>query len=139
MFLLRFAVTSFQEPNSRICQHHDEYEKRWERGSFLKTVKARVLQDAPGNEYPPHWRIWLSTNAETDGTAIWLEHKFDVPNSGEWVSEKVFSIPVVPKKRHPPSPGSPALIVFERTPVESLEDDIEKYVLSFRCSSFPVV
>lgn len=85
-----------------------------------------MIADAPDNTYPPQWRIWASTNSESDATAIWLEHKLDVPDSGEWLSDKVFSIPVVPKARGPPSPGSPGLVIFERTPLEGCADSIEK-------------
>ena len=91
----------------------------------MKSIRVRALTDAQDHAYPSQWRVWLSTNSEKDGTAIWLEHKFDVPQSGDWESAHVFSIPVVPKARHPPSPGSPGLIVFERTPLEGL-DDLEK-------------
>ena len=91
-------------------------------------MRARVVTDAPEHVYPAQWRVWLSTNTDGahDGTAIWLETKFGVPEAGEWASERVFSIPVVPKTRKPPHPGSPGLIVFERTPLEGLEDEIEK-------------
>ncbi len=70
--------------------------------------------------------MWLSMNTENDKTAIWLEHKFDVPSSGRWISETVFSIPAFKK---PQAEDSPGLIVFERTPVEGVDDEIEKYVL----------
>lgn len=52
------------------------------------------------------------------------------------MSDKVFSIPVVPKSRKPPSPGSPGLIVFERTPLEGFDDVIEKSVQWTHSSSF---
>ena len=65
-------------------------------------------------------------NTENDNTAIWLEHKFDVPSSGEWVSENVVSIPAFKK---PKSKGSPGLIVFERTPLEGVDDEIERCVI----------
>ena len=94
----------------------------------MTAIRARVVTEAPDNVYPPHWRIWLSTNSVNDGTAIWIQHKLDVPESGEWFSKNVFSIPVVPKSRNPPSPGSPGLIIFERTPLGDLNDDIAKCV-----------
>lgn len=83
------------------------------------------------DDYPPEWRIWLSTNTENDGTAIWLEQKFDVPDSGEWKSESIFSIPVLPKFDNPPSPGAPGLIVFERTPLDGVADALERSVESY--------
>lgn len=67
-------------------------------------------------------------NPENDGTAIWLQHKFDVPASGNWISENVFSIPVVSEVQGPPLQGSPGFIIFERTPLEGIGDDIERYV-----------
>lgn len=67
-------------------------------------------------------------NPEMDGTAIWLERKFDVPASGQWSSETIFSIPLASNKA---SPASPGLIVFERTPLEGIADEIERYVCSF--------
>lgn len=78
------------------------------------------------DDYPPEWRIWLSTNTVNDGTAIWLETKFDVPESGEWHAESIFSIPVLPKYDNPPSPGAPGLIVFERTPTDGVDDVLER-------------
>ena len=110
----------------RHRQSHEEHQKRWARGSFLKAIRVRVIVGAPDGVYPPQWRVWLSTNSESDATAIWLEHKLDVPDSGEWLTDKVFSIPVLPKTRNPPSPGCPGLILFERTPLEDLDDDLQK-------------
>ena len=85
-------------------------------------MKSRLQ---PGAELP-EWCLWLSLNSENDKTAIWLEHKFDVPSSGFWVSENVFSIPAFEK---PEAQGSPGLVVFERTPLEGVDDEIERYVL----------
>jgi hypothetical protein len=65
-------------------------------------------------------------NPESDATAIWLERKFDVPESGQWASEAVFSIPVVPTRIIDPS-DSPGLIVFECTPLEGVADDLERF------------
>lgn len=64
-------------------------------------------------------------NPENDRTAIWLEQKFDVPESGTWESEVVFSIPIPP---NPTREGFPGLIVFECTPLEEVADEIERYV-----------
>lgn len=90
------------------------------------------MKNATADEdYPPHWRIWLSTNTENDGTAIWLEQKLDVPDSGEWKSETIFSIPVLPKFDNPPSPGAPGLIIFERTPMDGVGDILERSVMYY--------
>ena len=89
-------------------------------------MRHRVKHATADEDYPPEWRIWLSTNTENDGTAIWLEQKFDVPESGEWKSESIFSIPALPKYDNPPSPGAPGLIVFERTPMDGVNDVLER-------------
>lgn len=70
------------------------------------------------------WSIWLSMNPESDGTAIWLERKFDVPASGAWASEAVFSIPLA--AGGPGTAGYPGLIVFEATPLGDVSDELEK-------------
>jgi hypothetical protein len=75
------------------------------------------------------WDIWLSLNPESDATAIWLERKFDMPDSGSWVSDSVFTIPLAPSKS-PRAPGFPGMIVFECTPVGDVVDELEKYVFS---------
>ncbi len=67
----------------------------------------------------------MSTNNENDNTAIWLERKLNVPSSGFWVRDGVFSIPTFEKLE---AQGSPGLIVFERTPLEGVDDEIERCV-----------
>jgi nuclear mRNA export protein SAC3 len=62
-------------------------------------------------------------NPETDATAIWLERKFDVPASGRWYTENIFSIPLASGGASPVSPG---LIIFECTPLEGVTDEIER-------------
>lgn len=89
---------------------------------MLDRLKARL---APGDELED-WCLWVSMNTENDNTAVWVERKFDVPTSGNWVSENVFSIPAFSKSEGQSSPG---LIVFERTPLEGVDDEIEKYVI----------
>jgi hypothetical protein len=70
------------------------------------------------------WQIWLSTNPDSDATAIWMERKFDVPDSGFWVSENIFSIPAT--QSHNRLNGFPGVIVFECTPIQNVKDDIER-------------
>ncbi|KAI0764227.1 SAC3/GANP/Nin1/mts3/eIF-3 p25 family-domain-containing protein [Trametes elegans] len=125
----RRKSTQFAEPLSdealaqRLQQNREENERRWEQGSFRRTILTRLQASlAPGTELPD-WCIWLSTNSVNDKTAIWLEHKFDVPASGSWVSENVFSIPAYNPLEHQ---GSPGLIVFERSPIEDVDDEIER-------------
>jgi hypothetical protein len=55
-----------------------------------------------------------------------MERKFDVPDSGYWASEGVFSIPV--STGHDALKGFPGIIVFECTPVQNVRDDIERSV-----------
>lgn len=55
-----------------------------------------------------------------------MDRKFDVPKSGEWFADNVFSISL---KEGDTDSASPGLIVFERTPHEGAQDDIERYVL----------
>lgn len=53
-----------------------------------------------------------------------MERKFDVPDSGFWVSENIFSIPVT--QSHNRLNGFPGVIVFECTPIQNVKDDIER-------------
>ncbi|KAF9809634.1 hypothetical protein IEO21_07326 [Rhodonia placenta] len=115
--------------------NHEEHKRRWAQGSFLRSIRIRVRSSSPKGRPHIQWRTWLSLNPENDGTAIWLEHKFDVPSSGSWDSETVFSIPAIPDPKGVRSRGSPGLIVFERTPLEDLPDEIErKYRILDDCS-----
>lgn len=119
----------------RLKENHEEHKRRWAQGSFLRSIRIRVRSSSPKGRPHIQWRTWLSLNPENDGTAIWLEHKFDVPSSGSWDSETVFSIPAIPDPKGVRSRGSPGLIVFERTPLEDLPDEIErKYRILDDCS-----
>ncbi|KZT03060.1 uncharacterized protein LAESUDRAFT_729568 [Laetiporus sulphureus 93-53] len=110
----------------RFKETQEEHERRWARGSFLRSIRQHVTVSSPGGQPSSEWRLWLSMNPVHDGTAIWLEHKFDVPASGTWDSEKTFSIPAIPNAHRSISRGSPGLIVFECTPLNDLQDDLEK-------------
>jgi len=66
-------------------------------------------------------------NPDSDATAIWLERKFDVPASGWWESDTVFSIPLS-RNNASSSLGFPGLIIFECTPLEGVTDDLERFV-----------
>jgi hypothetical protein len=74
---------------------------------------------------PFDYCLWLSLNPENDGTAIWVERKFDMPDSGAWASENVFSIPLARSA----DSRSPGLVIFECSPLHGLEDEIEKCVI----------
>ncbi|KAJ7039915.1 hypothetical protein C8F04DRAFT_1085319 [Mycena alexandri] len=122
----------------RFQENKEEHARRWAQGSFLQILRSllksrsRSASNSPSSGF---WRIWLSLNPESDATAIWLECKFDVPGSGgQWETETVFSIPVASK---PPitAEGYPGVIMFECTPLEGVEDDLErKYRVLDDCS-----
>lgn len=115
-----------------IFQNQEEHQRRWAQGSFLRTVRKRVAELSPDEESHAAWRTWLTLNTENDGTAIWLEHKFDLPHSGEWISDSVFSMPAIPHNGDGRlSLGSPGLVIFERSPLEGIPDSIERLVMLF--------
>ena len=91
----------------------------------MQVIRKRVKTLKPSALKLP-WHIWLSLNPESDATAIWLERKFDMPTSGSWVNESVFSIPLS-SAGDPASTGYPGVIVFECTPLGEVTDDLEKY------------
>jgi len=64
-------------------------------------------------------------NPESDATAIWLQKKFDVPNSGYWLSEAVFSIPLMSTSSG--SSQHPGMLIFECTPLDDVSDGLERY------------
>lgn len=103
-------------------QNHEQHERRWAPGTFLAALRAHV-----GNPAPFDYCLWLSLNPENDGTAIWVEKKFDMPNGGAWVSERVFSISLAAVA----ASRSPGLVVFECTPLHGVDDEIEKCVFFF--------
>ncbi|KAJ7484620.1 SAC3 domain-containing protein [Mycena latifolia] len=123
----------------RFQENKEEHARRWAQGTFLQTIRALLKSKSAKPPSAALWRLWLSLNPESDATAIWLECKFDVPGSGgQWETETVFSIPVVskPQRNAEPSPsGYPGIIVFECTPLEGVEDDLErKYRILDDCS-----
>jgi hypothetical protein len=104
-------------------QNHEQHERRWAPGTFLAALRAHV-----GDPAPFDYCLWLSLNPENDGTAIWVERKFDMPNSGAWVSERVFSIPVAAGA----ASRSPGVVVFECTSLHGVDDEIEMCVFCFQ-------
>jgi hypothetical protein len=127
MLISLFGLTEF----AFFCsdQNQEEHQRRWAKGSFLEVLRAYVRRVTPASSPSPDWRAWVSTNPDNDGTAVWLEHKFNIPASGEWESESIFSIPVFDEKGSTPCPG---IIFFECTPLERLTDEIERFVHSPR-------
>jgi len=83
---------------------------------------------ATSRTVPKSWSAWLSLNQDNDGTAIWLELKFDVPESGSWRDVRVFQIPVVPQPRSDTA-VYPGIIIFERTPISEVDDPLERLVV----------
>lgn len=119
-------VSSFYSPGSRsLFQNQEEHERRWAQGSFLQVVRNHLKSRSNHHPSVP-WQLWLSVNPESDATAIWIERKFNVPDSGEWVSEAIFSIPLSPSKASK-EPGYPGILIFECTPIEGVLDEIERY------------
>ncbi|KAI0315681.1 SAC3/GANP/Nin1/mts3/eIF-3 p25 family-domain-containing protein [Amylostereum chailletii] len=119
-----------EELARRLKENHEEHARRWAKGSFLEGVREHVHKAA--GVYPFDWSIWVGTNQSSDATAIWVDSKFDIPDSGSWLSEFVFSIPLKPGDDQATSPG---LIVFECAPLEGIDDDLErKYRVLDDCS-----
>jgi hypothetical protein len=124
-------------------QKREENQQLWAEGSYLSII--RTLVQAKMKTRRP-WNVWLSLNPESDSSAIWLERKFDVPKSGRWASESIFEIPLFPdldashdtqkakvngkgkEKSKVKEDLSTGLIVFECTPTDHVEDELEKYV-----------
>ncbi|KAI0260588.1 SAC3/GANP/Nin1/mts3/eIF-3 p25 family-domain-containing protein [Gloeopeniophorella convolvens] len=105
------------ELTKRLKENHEQHERRWAPGTFLAALRAHI-----GNPAPFDYSVWLSLNPDNDGTAIWVEKKFDVPGSGAWASEHVFAIPLAPDAES----RSPGLVVFECTTLHGVDDEIEK-------------
>ncbi|KIM44074.1 hypothetical protein M413DRAFT_9323 [Hebeloma cylindrosporum] len=124
-----------EELARRLKENRKDHELRWAQGSFLDVIRKHVKSLNPSTLKLP-WHIWLSMNPESDATAIWLERKFDVPASGSWASESVFSIPIS-SIGGPSTSGYPGLIVFECSPLDDISDDLEKkYRILDDCSRF---
>ncbi|TFY70589.1 hypothetical protein EVG20_g2429 [Dentipellis fragilis] len=124
---MRRRISSHYEPPrtdealaQRLKENHEQNERRWAPGTFLESIRARISSAA--GLYPFDYRIWVSMNPDNDGTAIWVERKFDVPASGQWANERIFSIPLLPGDNQSNSPG---FIVFECTPLGGIKDDLE--------------
>lgn len=63
-------------------------------------------------------------NLDNDQTAIFLEQKFNVPESGSWETNLIFSIPV--SESEVGTDSFPGLLVFECAPLDVISDDIER-------------
>lgn len=114
-----------EELAQRFKSNHDDHERRWAVGSFLRTFQNHVKSKVQHlDEMPARWQIWVSTNPVSDPTAIWVEKKFDIPNSGSWASETVFSIPIAEQRGA--QQAHPGVIVFECTPLEGEGDSLER-------------
>ncbi|PCH34598.1 hypothetical protein WOLCODRAFT_106253 [Wolfiporia cocos MD-104 SS10] len=122
------SIQPIQEEELTRClkERFEETQQRWEPGSFLRSVREYVKSVNQEGRSLDEWRLWLSMNTENDSTAIWVERKFHVPDSGIWDSDSVFSIPAHTNSYDPTLRGSPGLIVFERTSLADIDDDIER-------------
>ncbi|EFI26573.1 nuclear pore-associated protein [Coprinopsis cinerea okayama7 len=110
----------------RFKENHEDHQKRWAPGTFLSLLKAYVKETVRLENMPSTWQIWVSVNPEvSDGTAIWVERKFNIPESGEWLEDVAFTIPVT-KTSSPSGEAHPGLVVFECTPIEGVDDEIER-------------
>ncbi|KAF8814570.1 hypothetical protein BYT27DRAFT_7249958 [Phlegmacium glaucopus] len=115
-----------EELAKRFKENHEEHELRWAQGSFLQVVRKHVNTRWAATSQLP-WQIWLSMNPESDATAIWLERKFDIPVSGSWASDSIFTIPLSSEVSNgSTASGSPGMIVFECTPLGDVADNLEK-------------
>jgi hypothetical protein len=106
---------------SPVSQNHEENERRWAAGTFTRSLREQLGR----KDLPSNWLVWLSINQDNDGTAIWLQRKFDVPSSGTWLSDKIFRIGLTTSTVDADD-GAPGLILFECTPFEDLDDELEK-------------
>ncbi|KAI6145024.1 SAC3/GANP/Nin1/mts3/eIF-3 p25 family-domain-containing protein [Pisolithus tinctorius] len=120
-----------EELAKRFETNHEEQTRRWARGSFLHLLQSCL--DPSSSHLPANWVAWLSLNEENDGTAIWLEQKFDVPESGKWKTGNVFEMPI---SRSHTDAGSfyPGVIIFERTPMSSTDVLEKKYRVLDDCA-----
>ncbi|KAF8882964.1 hypothetical protein BD779DRAFT_895438 [Infundibulicybe gibba] len=125
----RRVSTEYQMPRSdeelarRFKENHQEHQHRWAQGSFLEVTRTHISTNATAP--PLSWHIWLSLNPESDATAIWLERKFDIPASGNWTTNLIFSIPLSTSGKKTSS-EFPGLLVFECTPLENVADELER-------------
>ncbi|KAI6014532.1 SAC3/GANP/Nin1/mts3/eIF-3 p25 family-domain-containing protein [Pisolithus microcarpus] len=130
-------VSEFKSPQTdeelarRFETNHEEHAHRWARGSFLHLLQSYL--DPSSSRLPPNWAAWLSLNQENDGTAIWLEQKFDVPESGQWKSGNVFEMPIS-QSHIEVERFYPGVIIFERTPMSGTDVIEKKYRILDDCA-----
>ncbi|KZT66323.1 hypothetical protein DAEQUDRAFT_813670 [Daedalea quercina L-15889] len=114
-----------EELARRLKENHEETKMRWTIGTFVRSLRTHLKSINTKRRPLAEWRLWLAVNPFFDPTAIWLEKKFDAESLGDLSIELVTALPAVPTPKPFPR-GSPGLIVFERTPLERIKDDIEK-------------
>lgn len=140
-----------EELVKKFKQNQEDLERRWAQGTFLDALKSTFAKIVPSTlsltdslsaststrpqrpfALPSTWEAWISLNPDSDATAIWIERKFNVPDSGKWV-DNMFWIPVGEGMRS--TKEHPGLILFECSPLEGMEDEIErKYRVLDDCS-----
>lgn len=111
----------YQPTDYCASQNHEENERRWAPGTFTISLRERLWRE----NLPSNWLVWLSINQDNDGTAIWLQRKFGVPSSGTWLTDDIFQIGPATATVSARD-GAPGLIIFECTPFEDLDDELEK-------------
>ena len=91
----------------------------------MKTLRSS-LQNRYG-DVSDNWLAWLCLNPDNERTAIWLDQKFDVPETGQWLSESVIALFVsLVKVEH----GYPGLLIFECKSLDAEDDELEKYAFT---------
>ncbi|KIL56004.1 hypothetical protein M378DRAFT_17465 [Amanita muscaria Koide BX008] len=81
---------------------------------------------------PSLWQIWLSMNPNSGATAIWMERKFDVPDSGmnRDIGRRSISSLYLPPQTPVAQKGSLGIVIFKCMPIQNVKDDIERSVNS---------
>ncbi|THV07242.1 hypothetical protein K435DRAFT_709945 [Dendrothele bispora CBS 962.96] len=122
------APITDDELAKRLKENQEDHQHWWAQGSLLRIARDHIKGKAPmgSSNMTLHrtWRFWVSFNPVVDSTAIWLQRKFSVPNSGSWLGDVVFSIPLTGDEDT--SVGSPGVIIFECTPLEGVDDELER-------------
>ncbi|KAH9482030.1 hypothetical protein JR316_0006560 [Psilocybe cubensis] len=109
----------------RLPRTDKDLANRFKEEAFLQVIRNHIkVLNASTLQMP--WHIWLAMNPESDAAAIWLERKFDVPDSGTWQNENVLSIPI--SSANGSANGYPGVIVFECTPLGDVTDNLERRI-----------
>ncbi|KAF5340886.1 hypothetical protein D9758_012172 [Tetrapyrgos nigripes] len=111
----------------RLKENQEEHQHWWAQGSLLQVARNHVKDNTPlgsNKSLLKNWAFWISFNPVVDATAIWVQKKFSVPDSGDWLGDVAFSIPLIAGAD--PRTASPGVIIFECTPVDGIDDELER-------------